>query len=250
MSRSLVVIPARLQSARLPRKMLLPVGGKPLVVHTYEAARRAARPEAVLVATDAEEIAQAVRSFGGQAVLTSPACPSGTDRVAEVARALPEYDVLVNLQGDEPEIDPAHIDLCIKLLEDHPHVPMSTLASPIRHAGQLADPACVKVVFDQQGKALYFSRAPIPFARDGFPGDKHGAPLGWQHIGLYAYRRAFLLRLAAMPPSPLEQVEKLEQLRVLEAGEQIVVGRVEHHARGIDTPEDYHRLLGRLRRSA
>ncbi len=237
--RCCVIIPARLQSSRLPRKMLLPVGGKPLVVHTYEAARRASRSEAVLVATDAEEIAQVVRRYGGQAVLTSPACPSGTDRVAEAARGLPQFDVVVNLQGDEPEIDPAHIDLAIKLLEQHPEVPMSTLASPIRCAEQLADPACVKVVFDRRGRALYFSRAPIPFARDGLPSQNAGAPLGWQHIGLYAYRRAFLLRLAQMPPSPLEQVEKLEQLRVLEAGEPILVGRVEHHARGIDTPEDY-----------
>lgn len=250
MNGALVVIPARLQSSRLPRKMLLPVGGKPLVVHTYEAACRARKPRAVLVATDSAEIVREVRRFGGQAVLTSPSCPSGTDRVAEVARSHAEFDVLVNVQGDEPEIDPAHIDLAIELLEQHPDVPMSTLASPIRCAEQLADPACVKVVFDRQGRALYFSRAPIPFARDGLPSQNAGAPLGWQHIGLYAYRREFLLRLAALSPSPLEQIEKLEQLRVLEAGQRILVGRVEHHARGIDTPEDYHRLLVRLRRSA
>ncbi len=250
MPRALVVIPARLHSSRLPRKMLLMAAGKPLVVHTFEAACRVRLPEAVLVATDSEEIAQAVRRFGGQAVLTRPECPSGTDRVAEVARLLPQFDVVVNVQGDEPEVDPNHIDRCIRLLEQHPRVSMSTLAVPIREEALLHDPACVKVVFDRQGRALYFSRAAIPHDRDGLLSRQNGVPLGWQHIGLYAYRRPFLLQLATWPPSPLEQTEKLEQLRVLEAGESIVVGPVEHHARGIDTPEDYQAFVNRLRRSA
>ncbi len=245
MSRALVVIPARLHSTRLPRKMLLAATGKPLIQHTYEAACRARGPEAVLVATDSEEIAQVVRSFGGQAVLTSPACPSGTDRVAEVARRLPQFDLVVNVQGDEPELDPEHIDRCIQLLRNHPQAPMSTLAVPIRDETLLHDPACVKVVFTGEGWALYFSRAAIPHDRDGSRARQNEAPLGWQHIGLYAYRREFLLRLAGMPPSPLEQLEKLEQLRVLEAGERIIVGQVSHHARGVDTPEDYQEFVRR-----
>ena len=250
MLRALVVIPARLHSTRLPRKMLLAATGKPLVVHTFEAALRARKPQQVIVATDSEEIAQAVRSHGGQAVLTSAACPSGTDRVAQVARRLPQFDVVVNLQGDEPELDPAHIDHCIRLLEDHPQAPVSTLAVPIHDEALLRDPACVKVVFSSGGWALYFSRAAIPHDRDGSLAGRSEAPLGWQHIGLYAYRRQFLLRLAQLPPSPLEQLEKLEQLRVLEAGERIVVGRVSHHARGIDTPEDYRRFVQRQRKRA
>ena len=247
---ALVVIPARLHSTRLPRKMLLAQTGKPLVVHTYEAARQARLPQRVIVATDSPQIVQAVRRYGGQAVLTSPTCPSGTDRVAEVAQNHPQFELVVNVQGDEPELDPDHIDLCIRLLQQHPEVPMSTLAVPIRCPKLLSDPNCVKVVFDHRGRALYFSRAPIPFARDGLSGRKDDPVLGWQHVGLYAYRRRFLLRLAQMAPSPLEQIEKLEQLRVLEAGEQILVGRVTHHARGIDTPEDYRRFVQRVRQRA
>ncbi len=241
-----VIIPARIGSARLPRKMLLAETGKPLVVHTFEAARRARLPEAVLVATDSEEIARAVRRFGGQAVLTSPTCPSGTDRVAEVARRLPQFEVVVNLQGDEPELDPAHIDLCLRLLEDHPQAPMSTLAVPIHDEALLHDPACVKVVFSSEGWALYFSRAAIPHDRDGSLARQSQVPLGWQHIGLYAYRREFLLRLAQLPPSPLEQLEKLEQLRVLEAGERIKVGLVPWAPSGIDTLEDYRAFVTRF----
>ncbi|MBN1911116.1 MAG: 3-deoxy-manno-octulosonate cytidylyltransferase, partial [Pirellulales bacterium] len=153
-STSYIVIPARLESTRLPRKLLLNRTGKPLICHTYDAARRARRPEGVCVAADHEAIAEAVRAFGGQVRMTDPAAASGTDRVAEVARSMPHIDIFVNVQGDEPEIAGSSIDLAIELLEEHPTAVMSTLATPIRHQRQLKDPACVKVVFDSQHRAL------------------------------------------------------------------------------------------------
>lgn len=235
-------------STRLPRKMLLAETGKPVVQHTYEAAIRARRPAGVWVATDHEEIFQAVRQFGGEVRLTSPTLASGTDRVAEVARTLPEADILVNLQGDEPEIAGEAIDRVIALLEENPSAVMSTLATPIRTRAQLDDPACVKVVFDQNGRALYFSRSVIPHPREWNDGLWEATPpLFYQHVGLYAYRREFLLQLAEMPPSDLEKTEKLEQLRVLQAGYSIYVGVVDHAARGIDTPADYRDFVARCR---
>jgi 3-deoxy-manno-octulosonate cytidylyltransferase (CMP-KDO synthetase) len=172
--------------------------------------------------------------------MTDTRAASGTDRVAEVARKMPEVEIIVNVQGDEPEIAGSSIDLAIELLRSHPEAVMSTLATPIRSRRQLEDPACVKVVFSCHGKALYFSRSPIPRAREW--SDSLLAvdpPHFYQHVGLYAYRREFLLQLAAMPPSSLEQVEKLEQLRVLQAGYSILVGVVDEPTFGIDTPEDY-----------
>jgi 3-deoxy-manno-octulosonate cytidylyltransferase (CMP-KDO synthetase) len=164
--RSTIVIPARLASTRLPRKLLLRETGRSLLQHTYEAASKATRPSGVLVAADCDEIATVVRGFGGCVELTSPDCASGTDRVAEIARRLPEVDVLVNVQGDEPEISAAAIDLAVELLERDQTAVMSTLATPIRTKEKLHDPACVKVIFDQRKRAIYFSRAPIPFARN------------------------------------------------------------------------------------
>jgi len=235
-----IIIPARLASTRLPRKLLLAETGKPLIQHTYESAQRAQRPNGICVATDHEEILCAVRAFGGRAEMTDPNAASGTDRVAEVARRMPDVDIIVNVQGDEPEIAGSSIDLAIDLLQSHPEAVMSTLATPIRSRRQLEDPACVKVVLDCQGRALYFSRSPIPRARE-WSDDLLTAspPHFYQHVGLYAYRREFLLQLAAMPPSSLEQTEKLEQLRVLQAGYSILVGVVDEPTFGIDTPEDY-----------
>lgn len=245
---SYVVIPARMDSTRLPNKMLLRDTGKPLIEHTYEMACRAMRPAGVIVATDHRDISREVERCGGQAVLTSADCPSGTDRVAEVARHLPDVDIFVNLQGDEPELDPRAIDQVIGLLEQDHSAVMATLATPIRDADQIYDPSCVKVVFDQSGRALYFSRSPIPFVRGAseLPVELD-PPLFHQHIGLYAYRREFLLQLASIPPSSLEIAEKLEQLRVLESGHAIRVGVIEHAARGIDTPADYEAFLARRR---
>ncbi|MCP4190927.1 MAG: 3-deoxy-manno-octulosonate cytidylyltransferase [Planctomycetaceae bacterium] len=243
---TVIVIPARLNSSRLPRKLLLRETGQTLLQHTYEAARTANLASKVIVATDHREISTAVRQFGGVATMTDPEAASGTDRVAEVARDFQGANIIVNVQGDEPEISGASIDLSIQLLNDSPSAVMSTLATPIRSREQLDDPACVKVVFDEQGRALYFSRSPIPFARDwddAFLTSKK--PLFFQHIGLYAYRRKFLLQLAELSPCQLENLEKLEQLRVLNAGYTITVGVVEEPSLGIDTPADYRAFVRR-----
>lgn len=247
--RSVIVIPARLASTRLPRKLLLAETGKPLLQHTYESALRATKPQGVIVAADGEEIAAAVRAFGGRMELTDPNCASGTDRVAEVARRIDEVDVLVNVQGDEPEISAAAIDLAVELLERDPTAVMSTLATPIRDRGKLNDPSCVKVVFDQHGRALYFSRAPIPFAREWKDEFLTATPAVFhQHIGLYAYRRDFLLSLAKLPRATTEKVENLEQLRVVDAGRSILVGVIQEPTIGIDTPEDYRAFVERVGR--
>lgn len=269
---SYIIIPARLQSTRLPRKLLLRETGKSLLQHTYEAARRARRPGGVCVAADCEEIAAEVRSFGGEVFLTSPTCASGTDRLAEVAPQLEGVEIIVNVQGDEPALSGETIDLAVRLLEENPAAPMATLATPIRSREQLNDPACVKVVMAKKGSelfsgtvvsdsrkrspekssdpffALYFSRAAIPHAREW--DDRLLAadpPHFFQHIGLYAYRREFLMRLALMPRTPLEKLENLEQLRVLESGYQILVGIVNEPTLGIDTPADYRAFVERYR---
>lgn len=248
MSRSYVVIPARFASTRLPRKMLLRETGKTLLQHTYEAACAARQPTGVLVATDHTEIAAEVERFQGDFVMTSVDCKSGTDRVAEVARKMPRADILVNVQGDEPEMSPESIDRVIELLEQNPSAGMATLATPLRSPEQLNNPACVKVVFDHHGRAMYFSRSPIPFMRD--PDESlpfNQPPTSFQHLGIYAYRRATLLEVAALPPSSLEQTEKLEQLRTLQHGGTILVAVVQHSAAGIDTPADYAAFVARRR---
>lgn len=250
--RAYVVIPARLGSTRLPQKMLLRETGRCLLQHTWEAARQARRPLGVIVATDDERILREVQSFGGQGVMTSPDCASGTDRVAEVARnLLTDADVLVNVQGDEPEMDPAAIDRVIDVLAEDGGANMATVAAPFRSRERWQDPACVKVVLDDAGRALYFSRAPIPHLHDC--DDRvlsADPPLLYHHMGLYAYRRDFLMRLAATPPSGLERVERLEQLRVLAMGEAIRVGIVERASAGIDTPQDYAEFVARQRKRA
>jgi 3-deoxy-manno-octulosonate cytidylyltransferase (CMP-KDO synthetase) len=248
-STSYIVIPARLHSTRLPRKLLLRETGKSVLQHTYEAALGARKPRAVWVAADGPELMEEVRGFGGLCQLTDPSAASGTDRVAEVARRLPAADIIVNVQGDEPEISPTAIDSTIELLEAHPEAVMATLATPIRRLTQLHDPACVKVVCDARGRAMYFSRSPIPCARqwdDRLLIDPH--PKWLQHVGLYAYRRDFLLQLATMPPADLERLEQLEQLRVLTAGESIWVRVVDEVSVGIDTPADYRAFVERYRR--
>jgi 3-deoxy-manno-octulosonate cytidylyltransferase (CMP-KDO synthetase) len=262
--RSYVVVPARRASTRLPDKMLLRETGKTLIEHTYQAALGARRPCGVLIATDDAEIRSEVERFGGRAIMTSPACASGTDRVAEAASGLSDAEIVVNLQGDEPEMASRAIDQVIELLEANPAAGMSTLACPLASRRSLVDPACVKVVFDRHGRAMYFSRSPIPFVRDepAFPrsptGEEgaagtsdappigaDGEPLFYQHLGIYAYRRNFLLRLAATPPCELELAEKLEQLRVLQMGETILVGVIDHSSSGIDTPTDYAQFVAR-----
>jgi 3-deoxy-manno-octulosonate cytidylyltransferase (CMP-KDO synthetase) len=231
--------------------MLLRESGKTLLQHTYEAACEARRPVGVLVATDHAEIAAEVERFRGEFVLTSPDCASGTDRVAEVARKMPRADIVVNVQGDEPEMSPENIDRVIELLEQDPSAGMATLATPMKTPEQLASPACVKVVFDSHGRALYFSRSPIPYVRDA-PAACGSArfndpPMFYQHLGIYAYRRKVLIEISAMPPSTLELAEKLEQLRMLQSGGTILVAVVEHSASGIDTPADYAAFVARRR---
>ncbi len=264
-----VVIPARLASTRLPRKLLLRETGKPLIQHTYEAACQARRPRGVCVAADSEEIAAVVRDFGGEVFLTSPDCASGTDRIAEVANQLGDVDIVVNVQGDEPELSGDAVDLVVELLDRNPAAAMATLAAPIRSREKLLAPSCVKVVMAPLAynadlqlpnpypqlraayRALYFSRAAIPHPREW--GDellRADPPHFFQHVGLYAYRRDFLLHLARLPRTSLEQLENLEQLRVLEHGYDILVGLIEEPTIGIDTPADYAVFLARWRREA
>jgi 3-deoxy-manno-octulosonate cytidylyltransferase (CMP-KDO synthetase) len=234
-----VVIPARYASTRFPGKALADLWGKPLVQHVYERARQSGVAGRVIVATDDERIAAAVRGFGAEVAMTAREHPSGTDRVAEVARGI-EADLIVNVQGDEPLIEPAAIDAAIAPLAADASIPMGTLCCPIEAVEELADPNVVKVVVDREGFALYFSRLPIPFVRD-----QRAEATRCRHIGLYVYRREFLLELAALPPTPLEQAERLEQLRALEHGHRIRVVKVPSAWPGVDTPADLERVRGR-----
>lgn len=244
--RRILVIPARRRSTRLPDKMLLRAGGKTVLQHTYEVALRVKRAELILIATDDEEIAAECRRFDAPVVMTSPDCPSGTDRVAEAVAAYPHADVIVNLQGDEPEADAAAIDRLFELLEATPSAAMATLATPIRDRHKLDDPSCVKVTFDNAGRALYFSRSPIPHPREWDEQLLTAEPATFhQHIGIYGYRRSLLMRMPQWPVGRLEQVEKLEQLRVLENGEAILVAVTARATRGIDTPEDFAAFVSR-----
>ena len=241
------LIPARLQSSRLPRKLLLAETGRPLLQYTWEAARRAASLDDVIIATDSDEIADVARNFGASCEMTGEH-NSGTDRIAEVVRLRNLHTpIIVNIQGDEPEIDPSHIDRMVEALEQTPNAEMSTLATPITTLRDRDDVACTKVVCAANGRALYFSRLPIPFCRDRNPAELLQGETPWMlHLGLYAYRRDFLLRLTSLPPSRLEQLEKLEQLRALEAGATIQVAAVATRAVGIDTPDDYARFVARI----
>jgi len=251
--RTIGVIPARLASSRLPRKLLLSQTGKPLLQYAWEAACRANELSEVIIASDSEEITSVARSFGARVEMTGEH-PSGTDRIAEVVkRACPDADLIVNVQGDEPDLNPENINKLVRLISGRPEVEMATLATPIYSLSVLHDPNCVKVVRASNGKALYFSRATIPFLRDGTPEDlldiqdASGMPLTpWLlHLGIYAYRRDFLLKLTRMPPSKLEQLEKLEQLRALESGASILVQIVSERSVGIDTPADYAQFVAR-----
>ncbi len=229
----IAVIPARYQSTRFPGKMIAVINGKPLVQHTYERALQAERVSEVCVATDDARVAEALKPFGTRIVMTRDDHPSGTDRIAEVAEQT-QASIVVNVQGDEPLIDPHTIDEVVAALEKNPESVMSTAARALTDPDAIQDPNVVKVVMDRTGRALYFSRATIPFQRDA------GAALAgyWQHIGLYAYRRDFLLKFASMPPSPLEETEKLEQLRALESGYDIRVVETQYQSIGVDTPQD------------
>ncbi len=238
------VIPARYASVRFAAKVLAKDTGKFLIQHTYEQVQRAKSPQMVLIAADDERILAAAESFGAKAVMTSPDCQSGTDRIAQAVKDI-DVDIVINVQADEPEIDPAAIDTLADLISSDSDVPMATLACPFANAGQVNDPNLVKVIVDHRGRALYFSRSPIPYDRD-----KSGVGAFDQylrHMGIYAYRKDTLLKLTALPQTPLELAEKLEQLRALENGIAIAVGIVGRFTDGIDTPQQYADFVKRYR---
>jgi 3-deoxy-manno-octulosonate cytidylyltransferase (CMP-KDO synthetase) len=241
MSGVVVVIPARYASKRFPGKILAPLAGRPLIAHVIDRARAARCCERLIVATDDQRIVDACLTAGAEAVLTDPDHASGTDRVAEVIGDI-ECSIIVNLQGDEPLVPPEAVDRCAEALIGDPEAGMATLAHPISRQAA-ADPNAVGVVCDRYGRALYFSRSVIPYQRD----EASGADLLLRHVGIYGYRRATLLELAAAPPTPLEQAERLEQLRALEMGVRIRVEIVEWEAHGVDTPEDLARVEALIR---
>ena len=233
------VIPARYQAVRFPGKPLALIAGRPMVQHVYEAARRARQLDAVVVATDDARIAEAVRGFGGDVVMTSRACRSGTDRAAEVARRRRE-SIILNIQGDEPLLHPAMVDQVAGVLLQDASVVMASLRRRLTNPADLASPHVVKVVVDRRDRALYFSRAPIPGRKPGAGGAPPATP--WKHLGIYWFRLDFLLRFARLRPTVLEQAEGLEQLRALEHGYAIVVPETPHDSIGVDTPADARRV--------
>lgn len=235
--KAIAVIPARLASTRLPRKMLREIGGKPLIGVVYEAVRSSLLLADVVIATDSEEILQACRSHGWKAQMTSGSHRSGTERVQEVA-GREAADVYVNVQGDEPMVRAEQIAALLKVME-RSGTEVGTLKTPATHA-DISNPNAVKVVTDLEGRALYFSRATIPFDRDG------ARPAYFKHLGLYAYRKTALDRFVKLPESALEKSERLEQLRFLENGIPIFVGETEHDSVGVDTEEDLRRVIAIL----
>ena len=236
---TIIVIPARYHSTRLPGKVLSDIGGHSMIEHVYRRATQASAA-AVVVATDDERVRDAVEGFGGRAIMTSERHATGTDRLAEAVRFL-EADIVVNLQADEPLIEPAMIDEAAAALTSNPDAAIGTLRRTVSDPADLANPNVVKVVVDLTGRALYFSRASVPHAREA-----RGATTAWRHVGIYAYRRDALLTLASLPPTPLEQSESLEQLRWLEHGYIIQTAETSHDTIGVDTQEDLERVRERL----
>ena len=256
----LACIPARYGSTRFAGKVLAKDTGKFLIQHTYERACQAGIPEKVIIAADDELVVAAANSFGAECTLTSAEHKSGTDRIAEAVADI-DVDIVVNLQADEPEIDPDNIDYLARLLIENPDYQMATLAADFQNAEQIADPNIVKVIISrclsdtshkprttnyEVGRAIYFSRAPIPYNRE-----KSGVGSLHQylrHIGIYAFRKKFLLKITTLPQTPLEKIEKLEQLRAIENGFDILVGKVKHTCDGIDTPQQYAEFVKRYKR--
>lgn len=248
--KAVVIIPARYASTRLPGKLILPevkaVTGRYIIEHVYQNVKQAKRAEKVIVATDSQLIYDVVKGFGGEAQMTSPSHVSGTDRIAEVAGRL-DADVIVNVQGDEPEVYATMVDQVIDSLIEDSEAVMATLAHRIHDAAELANPNVVKVVLDNCGYALYFSRSQIPYVRDGKdPINEPGIPF-LRHLGMYAYRRDFLLRYSKLSTSSLENAEMLEQLRALSNGYKIKVAITNHTSRGIDTRDDLTAFMGRYK---
>jgi 3-deoxy-manno-octulosonate cytidylyltransferase (CMP-KDO synthetase) len=250
-----VIIPARLASTRLERKLMLSDTGKPLIAHTVERVLEARRAyegliSRVIVAADDAELVDAARAAGAEAVMTRSDHTSGTDRIAEAAERTDD-DVIVNIQGDEPEIELEHMRAICRVLDGHDE-PMGTLVYPIRDRARFEDPNLVKAVLARDGRALYFSRSPVPYPRDGeaaASAELASGVWGYGHMGVYAYRRDFLMSYASLPPSSLERRERLEQLRALQAGHAIRAAVVEPPSgAGIDTPEDYAKFVERMKR--
>jgi 3-deoxy-manno-octulosonate cytidylyltransferase (CMP-KDO synthetase) len=240
-----VVIPARFGSTRFPAKIVASDTGKPLVQHVVDQAKKCRRVDRVIVATDDQRIADALRPFDTQVIMTSPDHQSGTDRIAEVARGL-ICDIIVNVQGDEPEIEPETIDALVDRLETFPTDDMATACTPFRSTMNPQDTNLVKVVTDINGRAIYFSRSVIPCRRDADFAENSAYHL---HLGIYAYRRPFLLKFSSWPQTPLEKTEKLEQLRALEHGCSIYVLKIDRATHGIDTPEQYAEFVKRFKES-
>jgi 3-deoxy-manno-octulosonate cytidylyltransferase (CMP-KDO synthetase) len=238
-TRAVAVIPSRWASVRFPGKALAVIRGKPLVQHVWERARDLETVERTVVATDDERIADTVRGFGGTVVMTGRECVNGTDRVAQATRDWP-VDLVVNLQGDEPTFEVKALDQLVRVMAEDPAIEMGTLAHPVVDETEHQDDNAVKVVLDQSGHALYFSRAPIPYARQA------GLVAPLRHVGIYVYRHAFLQRYARLAPTPLELTERLEQLRALEHGVRIRVLLTPHGSIGVDTPADVDRLAAYL----
>lgn len=246
---TVAVIPARYGSQRLPAKPLLDIGGKPMIQHVYERAAQATRVQDVVVATDDERIASAVKSFGGKCLMTPAHVRSGTDRVAHAARDI-EADIIVNLQGDEPLIPPAMVNEAVEILLQHPEAGVGTLVRRIETTEELLSPAVVKVVLDVEGRCLYFSRSPIPHVRDVEQGQWLGKATFFKHIGLYVFRRKMLMEYAAMAQTPAERTEKLEQLRILEHGFTIRAVVTHHDSIPVDTAADLDRVRDLVRRAS
>jgi 3-deoxy-manno-octulosonate cytidylyltransferase (CMP-KDO synthetase) len=238
-----VIIPARYASTRFPGKPLADLCGKPMIQWVYERSAQCELVDRVIVATDDDRIVAAVRAFGGEVAMTRDDHPSGTDRLAEVARRL-EADLIVNVQGDEPLIEPAMIEAAVQPLLDDSSIAMGTLKTALKSIEEFRNPNVVKVVTARNGDALYFSRAPIPHPRDFSDQLEQRWPelATAKHVGLYVYRRDFLLRYPTLEPTPLEEQEKLEQLRALENGYRIRVAEIDRPVQGVDTPEDLERV--------
>ncbi len=245
--RTLAVLPSRYAASRFPGKPLTLIAGKPMIQWVWEAASRAAGVDKVVVATDDERICGAVHDFDGQVIITDPALPSGTDRVAAALELLGEsFDVVLNIQGDEPAMHTDTIAAVVRLMAEQPELPMATAACPFAHMDELFNPNAVKVVTDDRGRALYFSRSPIPYLRNSTVFESDFRP--WmqdaqlkvfkRHLGIYAYRPETLRAFTQLPPHPLEQLEMLEQLRALAAGLAIGVAETPHLSLGVDTPGD------------
>ncbi|NOX20015.1 MAG: 3-deoxy-manno-octulosonate cytidylyltransferase [Nitrospirae bacterium] len=241
----IIVIPARYASSRFPAKVLADLQGMPVLEHVYRRALESRLADRVVIATDHHEILERARSFGAEVIMTSENHPSGTDRIAEVAKSL-DYDIIVNVQGDEPLIRGEMIDAVIELLTQDPEAHMGTLVKKIEDPKEYLDPNVVKVTFDRRGYALYFSRAPIPFVRDRIVDyklpDGFSPRYCYKHIGLYSYKRDILLRLSSLPQVEIEKSEKLEQLRALYYGYRIKVRETTYETIGVDTPEDLERV--------